>query len=577
MRKCVLWLGSCVVVIALTSFPPTVRLQNAPSMPPVPREISAGLQSISGDEMLTHIKALASDEFEGRAPGTRGETLTVNYLVEQFKRSGLKPGNPDGSYIQKVPLVGFTSVPSAAVKVGGKPFELNFPDDYVALSRRLVPEVAVESADVIFVGYGIVAREYGWDDYKNIDVRGKTLIMLEGEPQITDPRDPAKPDDSMFRGRTLTYYSTRTYKFELAAQKGAAAAFLIPNPASQYSFKSHQDRARQEMFEIKRKATSPPALAAEGWITFDAVKRLGEATGQDINRLIGTAMKIDFKPVRFERATAALQVKSKLREFESHNVVARVEGSDAVKKDEYVIYTAHWDHLGRDESLKGDQIYNGAIDNAAGTAQMLAIAKGFAKLAKPPRRSVLFIATTAEERGFGGAKYYTANPLYPLHRTLANINLDACNLWGRTVDVINLGFGATTLDDVLAESAEAQKRVFVKESVAGGVYFFLSDQFEFARAGVPAVFPGSGSNYVGKPAEFGDAKWNDYGSKDYHQVSDEVRADWDMSGAVEDAQWLLQVGYRVAQAAKFPEWNPGSEFKAKRDEMLTRTSSRSPR
>lgn len=575
MRNYLLWVALFLVFIAVTLFRATVWQQSAAASPQIPAEIKPALESIIGDEILAHIKVLASDEYEGRAPGTKGETLTVNYLVEQFKRFGLKPGNPDGSYTQKVPLVGFTAEPSASLKIGGKSLDFNFPDDYVARSRRLLPEIAVENSEVIFIGYGIVAPEYGWNDYKNADVRGKTLIMFEDEPQITDPRQPTKFDNLMFKGQTQTYYSTSRYKFELAAQKGAAAVLLIHNPEkASSSFKTHQNRARQESFDVKRTIASPPVLAVEGWITLDAMKRLCAATNQDIKLLTQTALNKDFKPMSFERAAATFKLKTKLREIESHNVVAKIEGSDKHLKNEYVIYTAHWDHLGRDEKLKGDQIYNGAIDNAAGTAQMLEIAEGFAKLKKPPQRSILFIATTAEERGYLGAKYYTANPLYPRRRTLANINLDACNVWGRTSDVDNLGFGLTTLDDVLAESAETQKRVFVKEPYADGVYFFLSDQFEFARAGIPAVFPGSGSNYIGKSADFGDKKWDDYGKNDYHQVSDEVKADWDLSGAAEDAQWLLQIGYRVAQADKFPEWKSDAEFKARRDEMLKQKKGR---
>lgn len=569
MKKYLLWVMLFPIFTAATHYNATVGQQSTTNVPPMPAEIIPALDSITGDEILAHIKILASDEYEGRAPGTKGETLTVNYLVEQFKRFGLKPGNPDGSYTQKVPLVGFTTERSASLKVGGKPLDFNFSDDFVARSRRLLSEVTVENSEIIFVGYGIVAPEYGWDDYKNVDVRDKTLIMFEDEPQIADSREPTKLNNSMFKGQTLTYYSTSRYKFELAAQKGAAAVLLISNPeTASTSFKTRQNRVRQEDFDVKRTVASPPVLAVEGWITLDAIKRLCAATNQDIKILAQAALAKNFKPVPFERTTAAFQLKTKLREIESHNVVAKIVGSDKHLKNEYVIYTAHWDHLGRDEKLLGDQIYNGAIDNAAGVAQMLEIAEGFAKLKKPPKRSILFIATTAEERGYLGAKYYTKNPLYPLKHTLADINLDACNVWGRTRDVNNLAYGLTTLDDVLAATAETQKRIFVREPFANGVYFFLSDQFEFARAGIPAVFPGSGSNYIGKSADFGDKKWDAYGSNDYHQVSDEVKADWDMSGAVEDAQWLLQIGYRVAQTKEFPQWKADAEFKVRRDEML---------
>ncbi|MDQ3710977.1 MAG: M20/M25/M40 family metallo-hydrolase [Acidobacteriota bacterium] len=574
MRKYLLWVALFLVFIAVTLFRLTVWQQSAAASTQIPAEIKPALESITGDEILAHIKVLASDEYEGRAPGTKGETLTVNYLVEQFKRFGLKPGNPDGSYTQKVPLVGFTAEPSASLKVGGKSLDFNFPDDYVARSRRLLPEVTVENSGVVFVGYGIVAPEYGWDDFKNVDARGKTLIILDDEPQISDAREPSKLDEKMFKGKIATYYGTRSYKFEIAARKGAAAVLVVHNPATaNASFKVIQNNFQREAFDIKLAATNRKPAPVEGWITLAAVQRLFAADNRHFDDLKQSALNKNFKPVLL-RAAASFSGKIKWREIESHNVVAKIEGSDKYLKNEYVIYTAHWDHLGRDEKLKGDQIYNGAIDNAAGTAQMLEIAKGFAKLKKPPKRSILFIATTAEEKGFLGAKFYVANPLYPLKRTLANINLDAGNVWGRTKDVNNLGYGLTTLDDVLAETAKTQNRVFAREPFANGSYFFLSDQIEFARAGIAAVFPGSGNNYIGKSTDFGDKKWGDYGEKDYHQVSDEVKTDWDMSGAVEDAQWLLQIGYRVAQAEKFPEWKLDAEFKARRDKMLKQKKGR---
>ncbi len=569
MKKYLLWIGLFFTFAAFAQSRANFGQQNAATSPQIPAEIKPALKSITGDELFKHIKVLASDEYEGRAPGTKGETLTVKYLIEQFKRFGLKPGNPNGNYTQKVPLVGFTARPSFSFTVNGKQNALNFPEDFVARSRLLQTEVTVKNSEIIFVGYGIVAPEYGWDDFKNVDVRGKTLIVLDDEPQIPDPLDASKPDEGMFKGKVATYYGTRPYKYEIAAQKGASAVLVVHDPATAYaSFKVVQNNFQREAFAIKQ-AANGKLSAVEGWITLDAARRLFAAANHDFNSLRQAALSKNFKAVPL-RANANFNGKIKWREIESHNVVAKIEGSDKRLKNEYVIYTAHWDHLGRDEKLKGDQIYNGAIDNAAGTAQMLEIAEGFAKLKKPPKRSILFIATTAEEKGYLGAKFYVANPLYPLKRTLANINLDAGNVWGRTKDVNNLGYGLTTLDDVLAETAKTQKRVFAREPFADGAYFFLSDQIEFARAGIPAVFPGSGNNYIGKPADFGDKKWGDYGEKDYHQVSDEVKADWDMSGAVEDTQWLLQVGYRVAQAKRFPEWKPGAEFKARREEMLKR-------
>ncbi len=558
------------VFVAFVLFHVTVGQQINPPPALVPAEIKSALDNISGDGMLNHVKVLASDEYEGRAPGTRGETLTIDYLVEQFKRYGLMPGNPNGTYLQKVPLVEISSRPSLSFSVKGKRITLNFTvDDYAAYSRRVQSEIKVENSEIVFAGYGVVAPDYGWDDYKGVDLRGKTVIVLDNDPQIPNPRDPSKLDDAMFKGRTQTYYGLFDYKTEAAAQKGAAAVLIVNEPSpSQPPFSLLQTYFSQRS-ELKSSVSSPKKVAGEGVITLDVMRRLCAAANQDFDALKRAALSKNFKPVSLG-ATADFDIKATLREIESHNVVAKIEGSDKRLKDEYVIYTAHWDHLGRDEKLKGDQIYNGAMDNAGGVAQLLEIAKGFAKLKKPPKRSILFIATTAEEKGLLGAEYYCENPLYPLARTLADINLDWFNPFGRTRDVINIGSGLTTLDEVLVNSAATQNRVLVPDPFPEQGYFFRSDQFPFARAGIPAVFPGAGIDYISKPAGYGKQKQDEYNAHDYHQVSDEVKPDWDMSGAVEDTQWLLQIGYWVAQAERFPEWKPGAEFKARREAMLKR-------
>lgn len=531
--------------------------------------LQPGLEVIKPGVILDHIKKLASDEFEGRAPGTRGETLTVDYLVEQFKRSGLKPGNPDGTFLQKVPLVGFAPHPDLTFNIGDKPVEFRFPDDYFGRSRRLLEEVTVEDSEIIFVGYGVIAPEYGWDDYKNVDVTGKTVVILDNDPQIMDFEDTSKFDNRMFKGNGLTYYGTRSYKYETAAKKGAAAVLIIHDPkTSVSSLKNLQNGYLREAFEIKQRANSAKIAAFEGWLTSAAAERLFAAADQEISVLKRSALTKVFQPLALS-VTANIDVKSTLREIESRNVVAKIEGSDAHLKNQYIIYTAHWDHLGRDEKLTGDQIYNGAIDNAGGIGQMLEIARGFAMLKKPPRRSILFIATTAEERGLLGSKYYVANPLYSLSLTLANINLDSVNPFGRTKDVIESSFGLTTLDEILIKSAATQNRILTPDPSPEAGYLFRSDQFEFIRAGVPAIFPGGGLNFIGKPADYGEKKWTEYDQR-YHQVTDEVDPNWDMSGAVEDAQLFLQVGYRIAQSEKYPEWKAGAEFKTRREEMINR-------
>jgi Zn-dependent M28 family amino/carboxypeptidase len=536
-------------------------------------DLKPALDSISANDIMQHTKAISADEYEGRGPGTKGEELTVNYLLEQFQRIGLKPGNPDGTFVQKVPLVGFTGDPTASFTVGSKQINLKSPEDYVAVSRRFVPESKVENSDMVFVGYGVVAPEYGWDDYKGLDVRGKTIVMLINDPQVPDSADAAKLDDKMFKGKAMTYYGRWTYKYEIAAEKGAAAAVIIheTGPAG-YPYEVVSGSWSRENFDIQTPDKNMGRAAVESWITTDSAKELFTASGQDFDALKKAALSKEFKPVALN-AKANMTVKNTLREINSMNVIGKLEGSDPALKNEYVVYTAHWDHLGRDPKLAGDQIFNGALDNASGTAVLIDIAEAFTKLATPPKRSILFLAVTAEEKGLLGAKYYAENPLYPLNKTLANINMDGVNQWGRTTDITMVGDDNSTLIDLLRESASAQQRTVNPDPESEKGFYYRSDHFEFAKQGVPALYTDSGTKYEGKDEAFSEQKRAEYTSKDYHKVSDEVKPDWDLTGAVDDAQLLTMIGYRVAQGDKFPEWKAGSEFKAKRDEMMRGNSS----
>src|SRR6059036_4262480 len=403
--------------------------------------LQPALEAITPDGLLAHIKVLASDEFEGRAPGTKGEELSVKYIADQFKKIGLKPGNPDGTYMQEVPLAGIRSEPRMSFAVGDKTIDLKYPDDFVASSAHLQPDIKIDKSDVIFVGYGVVASEYGWDDYKDVDARGKTLLMLIGDPPIPDPKDPSKLDDKMFKGKAMTYYGRWTYKYEIAAQKGAAAAIIIheTEPAA-YPWQVVRSSCGKENFELDNPNKNMDAVSARSWITLDVAKKIVADCGQDFDALKKTAVTKDFRPVTLNAKTD-IQIKQQIREFKSHNVIGKLEGSDAKLKDEYVIYTAHWDHLGRHPELQGDQIFNGAIDNASGVASVIELAAAFTKLNPPPKRSVLFMATTAEEAGLLGAKFYALHPLYPLKKTLADINIDSMNVWGKTRDVEDTSFG----------------------------------------------------------------------------------------------------------------------------------------
>jgi Zn-dependent M28 family amino/carboxypeptidase len=530
--------------------------------------LQPALDAITPDGLLAHIKILASDEFEGRAPGTKGEALSVKYISDQFKQMGLKPGNPDGSYVQEVPLAGIKSEPRMSFTVGDKTTELKYPDDFVASSARLQPEIKVNNSDVVFVGYGIVAPEYGWDDYKDANVRGKTILMLINDPAIPDPKDSSKLDGKMFKGKAMTYYGRWTYKYEIAAQKGAAAAVIIheTGPAA-YPYSVVDTSWAKENYEIDAPNKNMDAVEVRSWITLDVAKKLLADCGQDFDGLKKSATTKEFRPVALD-AKANMDIKQQLHSFKSRNVIGKLDGSDPKLQDEYVIYTAHWDHLGRHPELQGDQIFNGAIDNASGVASVIQLAGAFTKLNPTPKRPVLFMATTAEEAGLLGAKFYTQHSLYPLEKTLADINIDTVNPWGKTRDIEDLSNNNSTLDDLPAAAAKRNGRVMTPNSQPEKGSFYRADHFEFSKLGVPALYTGGGKDFIGKPADFGRQKKDDYTAHRYHQVSDEVDSNWDLSGAVQDIDLLFEVGYQVATADKFPEWKPGTEFKARRDAMV---------
>ena len=382
----------------------------------------SAIDVITADGLLKHIKVLSSDEFEGRAPGSKGEDLSVKYISEQFKSLGLKPGNPNGSYTQEVPLAGILSEPQFSFSDWREqPTNLKFPDDFVASSARLQEDIKVDDSPVVFVGYGIVAPEYGWDDYKGLDVRGKTLLMLINDPQIPDPNDPSKLDEKMFKGRTMTYYGRWSYKYEIAAQKGAAAAVIIheTEPAA-YPYSVVRTSWSKENFELDNANKNADAVSVRSWITLDVAKKLLAESGLDYDQLKKAATSKDFRPIQLmpreheDRlpVRASFHIKQKVRSFKSRNVIGRIDGTDPNLKNEYVLFSAHWDHLGKHAELQGDQIFNGAVDNASGVAALLELAEAFAKT--KTKRSLLFMATTAEEAGLLGAKFYAEHPLYPL-------------------------------------------------------------------------------------------------------------------------------------------------------------------
>jgi Zn-dependent M28 family amino/carboxypeptidase len=375
----------------------------------------------------------------------------------------------------------------------------------------------------------------------------------------------------MFKGRAMTYYGRWTYKYEIAAQKGAVAAVIIheTEPAA-YPYSVVMTSWAKENFEIDAPNKNMDAVPVRSWITLDVAKKLLANSGQNFDALKKAAITKEFRPVSIG-AKANFDLKQTVRSFKSRNVVGKIEGSDPKLKDEWIMYTAHWDHLGRHEELKGDQIFNGAVDNASGVAGLIDLAAAHAKLNPATKRSVLFIATTAEEAGLLGAKYYAQHPLYPLEKTLADINMDGLSVWGKTRDIEDISFGNSDLDDMLAAATARHGRVMNPNSQPEKGSFYRADQFEFSKVGLPSLYTGAGKDVIGKPPEFGQQKKDEFVAKHYHQPSDEVNPAWDLSGGAEDLQLLFEVGYEVANGDKYPEWKPGTEFKAKRDEMMKKT------
>jgi Zn-dependent M28 family amino/carboxypeptidase len=543
-------------LLSCSALNPEGRMQNARN-------------AIGADTLLAEIKTLSSDDFEGRKPGSDGEKKTVAYMEDQFKKLGLKPGNPNGTFLQTVPLAGITSKPTAQFTVAGKPVPAELKTDYVADSQRYTADINVKDSDIVFVGYGVQAPEYGWDDYKTADLHGKTVLMLVNDPQIPDPKEPTKLDDTMFRGKAMTYYGRWTYKYEIGALKGAAAVMIIHETAlAGYPFSVLANGADSEHFTIQRPDNNALSLPVRGWFTYDKAAELCKAAGLDLAQLKQQALQPDFKPVPLPGAKAGFHIQNTLRKIESHNVVAKLESEDPAHVNEYVIYTAHWDHLGRDTSLQGDQIFNGAVDNASGSAGLIEIARAFSKLFPRPKRSVLFLSVTAEEQGLLGAEYYAENPLYPLKYTLADINMDGLNVWGPTKDMVLIGLGNSNLDDIAIAALKLHGRTVTGDAEPEKGFFYRSDHFEFAKQGVPALDPDQGTDFIGKPAGYGKEKRDYYTEHDYHRPSDEVKPDWDLSGAVDDLRVFFEIGNQIADGDYYPLWNRGAEFKAARDEMM---------
>ena len=514
------------------------------------------LQAITPEGILKHIRVLASDEFEGRAPATPGEKKSLDYIIGQCKALKLKPGNPNGAWLEPVALWGITAGGGeVTVKAGDADFPLT-AEDYRVGSSQPKASIDVPESPIVFAGYGIVAPEYKWDDYKGIDVKGKAVVILSGDPPIPDPADPAKLDPKMFLGAELSFYGRAGSKADIAYAHGASAVItLLGAGAGAGAVRGgagvgpNRFIVRESM--IVRDASSTERIAATVSLNNDKATQLFAAAGEDLAALRASALSPDFKPVPL-KASIAITAKNQVREIDSANVVAKIEGSDSQLRREYVIYSGHWDHMGR----QGDNIFHGASDNASGVAGVLELAHAFAALPAHPKRTVIFLFTTAEERGLLGAKYYVQHPLYPLAKTVANINLDYFSNWGwgKTKDFSVLGMGMSSLDDLVKDAVTRQGRVVTGDTDPVEGFYWRSDHVEFAMGGVPSLASSPGIDFVGKPADYGDQKRSNYIRNDYHKPTDQVKPDWDLTGAVEDLQVLLEVGYRVAQTPARPVW-----------------------
>lgn len=516
---------------------------------------------ITEGDFADMVNTLASDEFEGRAPGSVGEEKTANYLEAQMKRIGLQPGN-NGSYFQDVPMVETTADEAAttlSLTTSTGKRDLKFGTDYVIGTRTGQTDVKLDASDLVFVGYGVDAPEQQWNDYAGQDWTGKTVVMF-----VNDPGFHSK-DEALFGGNRMTYYGRWTYKFEEAARKGAAAALIVHDTdGASYGWDVVKNSWAGPQYDLPAKDDPEKRIPLQGWLSAEAAKQLFADAGLDLEAAYANAGKRGFKPVPL-KAKASVALKSSITEKTSRNVIGVLPG--ASKPDEAVLYMAHWDHLGKHEGEEGDNIYNGAVDNATGVAGILEIAEAFAHQDPKPARSVVFVAVTLEESGLLGSKYYVAHPTFPLNKIAGVINLDAMSVGGKSRDFVVTGKGNSELEDMLKVYADQQGRVLAEEGNPAGGYYFRSDHFNFAKAGVPALYAKGGNDLLEGGVEAGKAASEEY-AKRYHQASDEVHDGWKLDGVVQDLQALYGVGKDLAVEDTWPNWYEGNPFKAARDTMM---------
>ena len=514
--------------------------------------IAQPANTVFAERIRLHDQFLSSDLLEGRGVGTRGGDLATEYIATQFALAGAKPAGDNGTFFQRVPLIAVDPSPESRLSAtaAGKTVSFEWLNDFVGLNQQQKPESKLD-AEAVFVGHGINAAEWKWDDYKGVDVRGKVVVLFTNEPTSNDPK--------FFDGRALTYYGRWTYKYEEATRRGAAAVLIIhTTPTAGYGWEVVRSSwGRQNTYVAVR--PGEPALALAGWITRDAGEKLLALAGKTVDQLLAASESREFQPMPLGVRISA-DVISKIREVNTRNVAAIVPGSDPKLKDEVVIYSAHWDHLGVGDPVNGDRIYNGAIDNATGCAILLELARAWAALPQKPRRSALFLAVTAEEDGLRGSEYYAAHPLFPPAKTAIALNYDALYPWGRAKDIVIDGAERTTVWPLAQSIAKRLNLAISPDSEPEQGHYFRSDHFSFAHVGIPSFSIDHATQFAGKPADYYQKMWEEFNEKHYHQPSDEFHADWDFTALEQAAEFGMLLGIDVANQDKLPGWRPGDAF-----------------
>ena len=526
-----------------------------------------GLPYINETVLAQHIQALAHDSMMGRAPATPGEQMAVDYIIKQFEAAGLEPGMPDGGWVQKFPILAQQTDRNTSLRVtrGGQPrHDFQFGTDLIVSPAQDQEFVSIQDAELLWVGYGIVAPEENWNDYRGVDVTGKILLMKNSDPS-------AYPNK--FAGEGRTYYGRWTYTYEIAQEMGALGVIIVhTTPSAGYGWSVVANSFGRERFTIMPEGEDRAPTKIQGWLSESAARDLFNSAGYDMDELMAAAEFMDFTPVPLHGLRASIDVRATNRQLYAQNVVGKLRGNDPIYRDEYVVFSAHHDHLGVGDPVNGDSIYNGALDNASGVASIIAMANGYSAIRESLNRSMLFVAVGAEESGLLGAKYFAANPTVHPGFMTANINMDGAGIFGPTRDIVSIGLGRTSIDEIMIEEAAKVNRVVAPDPNPDLGLYYRSDHFAFAQIGVPSTFTTAGTDYIGQPADFYETVVQPEMNRFYHTVFDEFSEDWNMTGMVQDAQLMFKVGYRIANHPVMMTWKPGGEFQTARDRALQERS-----